>query len=332
MLKTLFSKILGNENGQAVVAPHWEPIRHTFLKNDALAEPLHDKGYVVADRLDDSTLNQLRDLYRQLHNFNTPEGGMFYSVYSQDLDYRKNVHEGIAEVLKPVYDSLFKDYRSVLNSFIVKVAGPNSEFSLHQDSTGLDETKYSCLSVWIPLQDTDTHNGAMCVVPYSHRMFSPYRGISFPQPFDGIADTVRKYLQPINLKAGDVLLFDNRLVHNSVANLSDSDRIVVMSGIFPSEAKLLSVYKDPEVANSRIELIEQAEDYLLTYPNFFHDCHCRPETGHSVGFVDWDTSAVSEQQFVAMCQHYGLKEVNEPTVMQAAPNQAIIGEPISAGV
>lgn len=97
---------------------------------------------------------------------------MFYSLYSRDIEYRKIVHESISEIMKPVYDSLFSDYKVVLNSFIVKVSGPESEFCLHQDSTSFDETKYSSLSVWIPLQDTNMSNGCMCVVPLT---ISEYR-------------------------------------------------------------------------------------------------------------------------------------------------------------
>src|SRR5690606_21476682 len=117
--------------------------------------------------------------------------------------------------------------------------------------------KYSCLSVWIPLQDTNLANGCLSVVPHSHKMFAPYRGISFPQQFENISNTVRKYLQPIEMKAGEILLFDNRLVHTSGVNSSGADRVVVMSGIFPSEAKIISCYKDTAVEKSPIEIIEQ---------------------------------------------------------------------------
>ncbi|MCX6199880.1 MAG: phytanoyl-CoA dioxygenase family protein, partial [Bacteroidetes bacterium] len=180
-----------------------------------------------------------------MHNFEIAKGGMFYSLYSRDIEYRKTVHESIGEIMKPVYDSLFSDYKVVLNSFIVKVSGPESEFCLHQDSTSIDETKYSSLSVWIPLQDTNMSNGCMCVVPYSHRMFSPYRGISFEQPFESIEGTVRKYLYPIELKKGDIFLFDNRIVHNSVINTSGENRVVVMSGIYPKEAPEINKRPSP---------------------------------------------------------------------------------------
>ena len=235
----------------------WQPVRQSVLKSEAIADELQGIGYAIAGRLDGEALEKLQQLYQSLHNFQSPQGGMFYSVYSHDLVYRKKVHEGIAQILHPYYENLFTGYKSILNSYIVKVSGPESEFSLHQDSTSLDETKYSCLSVWIPLQVTDINNGCLCVVPHSHKMFSPYRDISFPQPFDAISDTVRKYLQPIEMNAGDILLFDNRLVHNSVVNSSGQDRVVVMSGIFPEEAKILRCYKDMSKPGNILEIIER---------------------------------------------------------------------------
>jgi len=171
---------------------NWTPQKQTFFNSEEIANEIYGKGYLVAGRLDDTTVNKLTELYTGLHDFQRPSGGMFYSLYSKDVDYRKKVHNGIGEILKPLYDSLFHDYKIVLNSYIVKVSGPESEFCLHQDSTSLDETKYSNISVWIPLQDTDLSNGCMSVVPYSQFMFSPYRGISFDPPFEKISATVRK--------------------------------------------------------------------------------------------------------------------------------------------
>lgn len=300
----------------------WQPVPRAYMKNGALEEQIQDKGYAVAGTLDDTVLEALQKHYQENHNFQSPRGGMFYSLYSRDVEYRQKVHDGIGEILKPLYDSLFQDYRVVLNSYIVKVNGPESEFCLHQDSTGIDETKYSNLSVWIPLQDTNMENGCMCVVPHSHKMFSPYRGISFDGPFEKITDTVRRYLQPIELKKGEILLFDNRLVHNSVVNMSGKDRVVIMSGVYPSDAPLISCYKDPEKADSLIELIEQSDDYLITFPNFLHDCRCRPETGESAGFVSWDTRQMTEKEFLALCKKYEVQRMDIPVLLSPEPLQA----------
>jgi len=319
-----FKRIIGrlsNENTP------WQPLRHTFLISNEHADTIHETGYTIAGKITDNELAKLKELYHSLHNFRHTGGGMFYSLYSRDISYRKRVHKEIQEVMQPIYDTMFKEYRCVINAFIVKVMGPESEFSLHQDSTGLDEMKYSALSVWIPLQDTDDKNGCLSVVPHSHKMFSPYRGISFPQRFESISSTVRKYLVPIKMKAGEILLFDNRLVHTSGTNNSNSDRVVVMSGIFPKNARIVSCYKDTNAQNSPIEIIEQEDDYLLTYESFFHNCTCRPTAGKLVNTVTWDLSQMTKKEFLNLCKKYNLRENNDYNRMTLSSKQTIIEEP-----
>lgn len=325
MITELIKKIIKKSPVEQV---KWQPVKHIFINSEDLTNVIHEIGHVIAGRITEDQLSELKDLYAKLHNFQQQEGGMFYSVYSKDIVYRKRVNDEIQRILQPIYDMLFHDYKTVINSYIVKISGPESEFSLHQDSTGLDEMKYSCLSVWIPLQDTNLSNGCLSVVPHSHKMFSPYRGISFPQQFEKISNTVHRYLQPIDMKAGEILLFDNRLVHTSGVNSSGVDRAVVMSGIFPSEAKIISCYKDTAVENSPIEIIEQADDFLITFENFFHDCTCRPETGTMIDTIDWDVSQMSERQFLALCKKYGLNESNNCNYCLSNVRQSIIGEPL----
>src|SRR4051812_33486338 len=97
---------------QPAVEFKWQPSRRPYMLNAELEETIYDKGYAVAGCLDKETLGKLAELYSGTHQFNVPGGGMFYSLYSGDIPYRKKVHQAIGEILQPLYDSLFKDYRS----------------------------------------------------------------------------------------------------------------------------------------------------------------------------------------------------------------------------
>jgi ectoine hydroxylase-related dioxygenase (phytanoyl-CoA dioxygenase family) len=163
--------------------------------------------------------------------------------------------------MKPIFETYFQNYKNVLNSFIVKIAGDKSEFALHQDSTSCDESKYSPLSLWIPLQDTNIDNGTLCVVPKTHQVFSNYRGVSIQPDYYKYEEEIRKYLMPIQLKAGDILVFDNRLVHYSPANKSKNDRIVVMCGLFDKEATFRICYQENK--NEPIDIYHQADDFFI---------------------------------------------------------------------
>jgi len=305
---------------------NWTPQKHSIVKDLDTQEVLASKGYTIVANIGLNKIKKLTELYNQYHKVNSKKGGMFYSLYSLDLKYRKTINEQILNVLSPIYNEKFENYKSVINSFIVKYNGEESAFSLHQDSTSLDENLYSPLSVWIPLQDTTIQNGCLCVIPQSQKIFYPYRGISFPTPFNKIENTLRQYLEPINMEAGDVLLFDNRLVHYSPANKSDSPRIVVMSGLFPKKATLLNCYKDPNIENAPIEIYEQEEDFLLRSTNFFHDCTARPVLGKKIIDIDIELSDFTKEMFEQKAKEYNLKKYDLPE-LKSPKSMNIISEP-----
>jgi len=293
---------------------HWKPVKHSVIKNDALAEQIHESGYAVIPFLDETQLQAVSAFYEQEHALQIEDGGMFYSLYSKDLAYRKRVHETLGEIFRPLLEEHFRDYKNIVNTFITKAPGPASEFYVHQDTTALDEYRYSPLSIWIPLQDITPDNGALGVIEKTHWFFSPYRGISFAQPFQEINDTVRAYLKPVYLKAGEALVFDPRVVHHSMPNSSGANRLVALCGIFPAEAEFITCFKNTE-PGSKIELLKQEDTFILENDSFFYDCHKRPKTGQKVGEVEHDFPEMSRERFEELC---ALNGIPRPELIGAA--------------
>lgn len=287
---------------------NWKPVRHHVIKSDALADQIHESGYAVIPFLDEAQLKHITAFYEQEHALHIEDGGMFYSLYSKDLAYRKRVHETLGAIFKPLLEEHFRDYKNIVNTFITKAPGPASEFYVHQDTTALDEYHYSPLSIWIPLQDITPDNGALGVIEKTHWFFSPYRGISFAQPFQGINDTVRAYLKPVYLKAGEALVFDPRIVHHSMPNRSNANRLVALCGIFPEEAEFINCFKSTE-PGSKIELLKQEDAFILENESFFYDCHKRPKTGLSIGEVEHDFPAMDRETFEKLCELNGIAKM-----------------------
>ncbi len=303
----------------------WKPAKHSIIKDCSLAAKIENQGFQIENSLSTELLDRLNDLYKQYHNLKSEKGGMFYSIYSQNTDYRKIIHDKIGEILSPILQEYFKDYKMVLNSFVVKISGPQSEFYLHQDATGLDEWKYSPLSLWIPLQDVDINNGCLGIIPYSQKFFSPYRSISFPAPFDHIQSTVKQYLQPIAMKKGEVLIFDNRMLHHSYSNHSGKDRIAVICGLFPKEATMMTCHKPDYKCGGTVELIEHEEDFLLTGKNFLIDCQKRPDNGKSLGWVEDPYLNIAEEEFLILCENFKIEKITDKVFEN--PECEMIGEP-----
>lgn len=305
----------------------WTPKLHTIIKSQSLQNKIHENGYTIEGNIGEEKLAKLYGLYKELHQFKAPEGGNFYSLYSDDISYRKRVHDTIGEIMDPLYDSLFTNYKSVINSFIIKVPGPQSEFTLHQDSTGLDEMQYSSLSIWIPLQDTNLENGTLCIIPKSHRFFHPYRGISFSSSFAHFEDLLRTYLVPLDLKAGDIVLFDNRTVHYSHLNKSNADRVVVMSGLYPKEANIEMCYRDESNPNNPIEIYQMEEDFLLTNTAFFKDCTARPARGRVVKTVP-PVEDKSAYEFMSYAATNNVQQTNISELVNIKHTMNIVSEPV----
>ena len=96
---------------------NWQPVRHSVFQDEAFANVIHEEGIAVRPFLSDELLASLRSLYLDTHSIPRNNGGMFYSLYSQDLEYRKKIHADISSLLKPTLDKWFKGYKNVINSF-----------------------------------------------------------------------------------------------------------------------------------------------------------------------------------------------------------------------
>jgi hypothetical protein len=306
---------------------NWKPVKHVVFKSDELAQQIHTTGYSVFEGLSREQLVQLNELFDAEHSFDVKEGGMFYSMYSRDKEYRQRVHDTIAEILRPTLDKHFKDYKNVVNAFVVKLPGEKSEFYVHQDTTALDEFKFSPLSLWIPLHDITPENGALAIIEKTHWFFSPYRGVSFAFPFKKINDTIKKYLRPVYMKAGEVMCFDNRIIHNSMANTSDKPRIAVICGLFPKEASFQTCYQAPE-ENSPIEMYTHDDNYMMDYPHFFYNCTDRPHFGAKGKIESKLFPEMSKEEFEELCDLNGIEPVNALEDAEATTtNCQLIAEP-----
>lgn len=306
---------------------NWKPVPHSVLKDKKLRKSIHEQGFHKMNLLDSKALSLLKEIYRSEHQFEVKEGGMFYSLYSRDKAYRMRVHTAISEVLEPVLNEHFSAYKNVVNFFITKLPGASSEFYVHQDATGLDEFNFSPLTLWVPLDDITPQNGALTLIEKTHWFFSPFRGVSIPFPFKNINETIKRYLNPVYLKAGEALLFDNRLVHSSMENSSKKERVAIVCGIFPKEATFRSCYHNGEI-DSPIEIFEHGENYLLNYDHFFYNCTDRPTSGKVVEKINELFSEMSSDEFEELCELNNIPERNliekaDPTTI----NCQMIAEP-----
>ncbi len=101
-----------------------------------------------------------------------------------------------------------------------KPAGARGQ-ALHQDNFYLRVSPGTCIAAWLALDDCDTENGCLQVVPGSHQWpilctVPADTSTSFTDVTVALAEGHHAVNVP--MKAGDVLFFNGQLVHGSLPN------------------------------------------------------------------------------------------------------------------
>lgn len=304
---------------------NWNPAEYSFVQSPALKRRLAEVGWQKIAPVSETQINSLQMLFDETHKIG--ERGMFYSMYSKDLSYRKKVRDRILAILSPVLEAKFVDYKVAYAVFVIKTPGQSTEFFLHQDPSIVDEEKYSSLHCWIPLKSVALTDGPVCVIEKSHLVANPYRGISIPPFFEGSEAFLRQYLQPIEMEKGEALLLDPRLVHNSLANLGEENRIAVLIGIIPKKAKITVSYCEE---GSRLDTVEQHEfpdDYFDVGQDFYMNCRCRPEQSERVIPKHWNLNPLSREEIQARFEEFGIVPQSSPIPEHQQAECSMFGEP-----
>jgi hypothetical protein len=206
--------------------------------------PLRDAwqrdGFVPAGRvLDDATLAGLRDEEQWLrtHSPEIPASTKFYGLVARHCPTLRRLALG-GPHLDVVEQLVGPDLVLWWNQFVTKMpdADPQrGQFRWHQDNGYQDVQPGTNLTIWIALDDVDTGNGCVWVVPGSHRNgLLPHNRpnadswhLETPVADQGI---------PVPLKAGHAVMFSGYMLHRSLANASDRPRRALFLQYAPAGA------------------------------------------------------------------------------------------------
>ncbi len=209
----------------------------------------HEKGYVLLPTLEKNEVEKLLSYYKKQEFDNKIEAGFHISLDNQNKELVKEVGQTIKDVLVPKTKDIFDDCQVFTASYVIKEPGLQNIVPPHQDWTFVDENEFCSLTVWTALVDVTEQNGALGVIPGSHKTFNHKRSSPSPQSKSPLADhifTLFPFIEIVEMKAGETLIFDNRLIHASPPNLSDQARIAVGIGVTQSEAQLKHFYQNPQ--------------------------------------------------------------------------------------
>lgn len=269
-----------------------------IFKDDELQKRFEIFGYVIVPFLSAIEIENLSNTFRTTFP-DVPEG--FYSTsFSRDEKAKAILSDAVNSVFDDKVAAISAPYRKLGSCFLTKSSGEKGEMPIHQDWTVVDETKYSSVTIWVPLCDVDENNGAMQVSDGSHRFSDALRAPTLDDVFSEVKNEIRKDLKNIPMKAGEALIFSQALLHASPPNLSDQRRDVITFGFIPQKAELLYYYKN-EVG--QVEKYDVPDNFFGEYNT---DIGIRPTTGNKVDEFIYNTPKVSVADYRQM-QHQFLK-------------------------
>ncbi len=217
--------------------------RSTFVSDD-LQRRFADDGAVALTLFTPDRVAALREEVLRLYT--GARTGWHSSNESMDHAYRKRVHDALADVFTDALADVLDDHRLFNTSVLVKWPGQDGAMGTHQDWTFVDEDRFRSVTVWCPLVDVEQRNGALELLPGSHRILTHSRcSPSLPDTYqDPLAGLGEDDLATWPLPAGTAIALDHAVAHRSPPNWSDAPRIAIAGAFAPSEAVLQHHYRD----------------------------------------------------------------------------------------
>lgn len=270
-----------------------------IFQDDVLQQRFDIYGYVVVPFLSADEVTALARTYRETFP-ERPEG--FYSTsFSRNEAAKSELSAAVDAIFDTKVARLAAPYRKLGSCFLSKSPGERGEMPIHQDWTVVDESRYSSLTIWVPLCDVNGHNGAMRVLEGSHRFSDALRAPTLPDAFREVKSKIAADLKSVPMKAGEALIFSQALLHASPPNLTESERDVVTFGFVPEKAELRYHYLN-EAGN--VERYAVPDTFFAEYNT---DIGTRPATGTRTEEFAYASPVVTVADYRRM-QHAFIKQ------------------------
>lgn len=248
-------------------------------------------GYVIIPFLSEKEVSVLKILYAEVIR-QIPLSFHSTSFITDDV-LKQKINQEVEKIYCKKTESLFHDIKKLGSSFLTKPTGVTGAMPVHQDWTIVDEEKFYSATIWVPLHDVNEDNGAIRVLPGSHRFSKTLRSSNVPNEFDGVSGLISAQMKTLNMKAGEAFIFNHALLHASSLNQTSSPRIALTYGLVPSVADLFIYLKNEK---GRLEKYSMPDDMFHKYTNI----GSVPSCGKKIAEFDFEAKPVTEIQLQKM--------------------------------
>jgi len=274
------------------------------FKDPAARAAMERNGYVVFPGFAEALVPRFREVYREMLGamsasdpyFDLPMTG---TNWIGDLDLRARILAEVGRIIAPQLEGILDDHRLIGAGFRVKYSGDESFLPLHQDPTQGDEDRYYVMNIILPLVDTRSENGALQVVPGSHRIMPRLRSLDLEDRADtlNLDEVVGPLTETIPMRAGDAIFYFQSILHGSGPNMGTEERPVVLGTMMPRDARVTVYFRRPDQPRV-FECYEVPDEHFNQMVNFNEEHRLRPKVGRRLEDVP-DTFQHSRAEIIA---------------------------------
>lgn len=188
-----------------------------------------------------------------------------FTFIDRNPEHKKQVLKIIDEVFRPHYEKILDQYKPIIANYIRKES-ETGEVPMHQNWAFADERKCNTVSIWVPLVDSHRGNGALEVVPKSHKRFGELRGPMIPWELEGIKEEIIKNdLVTCDIKAGEAIILDDSIVHYSHPNTTKDLRIAIQLILIPNEEPAIHYHMNPSESSEQVNVLEVDTEFFMNF-------------------------------------------------------------------
>jgi ectoine hydroxylase-related dioxygenase (phytanoyl-CoA dioxygenase family) len=188
-------------------------------------------GFVKPIRIfEDAEIGEIRDYFDGLLADALASGGDSYSISTAHLKHGR-VYDMLSDprIVDCVSDLLGENVVGWGSHFFCKMPKDGKRVAWHQDASYWPLSPSKTVTVWLAIDDADLENGCMRYLAGSHHMGHLTYRPSSPEEHNVLDQTVQdaeQYGTPVDveLKAGEISIHSDLLLHGSEANESNRRR------------------------------------------------------------------------------------------------------------
>lgn len=188
-------------------------------------------GYLKGIRIfEEKEIEEIRRYFDELLAKTLAAGGDSYSISTAHLRYGR-VYDILsdARIVARIKDLLGDNVIAWGSHFFCKMPGDGKRVSWHQDSSYWPLSPSMAVTAWLAIDDASVENACMRFIPGSHHLGHLTYALSENDEGNVLNQTVvgaEELGEPVNveLKAGEISIHSDLLLHGSEANQSNKRR------------------------------------------------------------------------------------------------------------